>query len=101
MNQCVLQVQARADLNGILQYLHIEAGKKVALKYAAAFDACFARLETFPGLGAPRPGLGTGVRISVVAPYLVFYEFDEATDVVTVLRIVHGRRKIVPRTLGH
>lgn len=69
----------------------------VALRYAAAFDACFARLETFPGLGAPRPELGAGVWLSSVSPYLIFSVSDESAKMVTVLRIFHERRKISGR----
>jgi hypothetical protein len=49
--------------------------------------------------GAPRPDLGPGVRIAVVTPYVVIYRHITAEDSVTVLRIVHGHRKIAAKLL--
>jgi plasmid stabilization system protein ParE len=54
-------------------YLAREAGILVAEKYDAAFRALLQRLADFPGIGAPRPALGEGVRICVISPYVVIY----------------------------
>ena len=40
-----------------------------------------------------------GVRIGIVPPYIVIYRYTEDNDIVTILRIVHGRRNIT-RTLA-
>jgi plasmid stabilization system protein ParE len=54
------------------------------------------RLTEFPDLGPPRPRLGRGVRIRIVAPSVAIYEHKN--DTVTVLRVLHGRRfQIDPR----
>jgi toxin ParE1/3/4 len=96
---CLVQAKAEADLAAILDDLEQRAGPATAVKYAKAFDACLERLSIFPGLGAPRRRLGTLTRLSIVSPYLVFYDYDEPGDTVTVLRILHGRRKITKRLL--
>jgi toxin ParE1/3/4 len=59
---------AITDQDEILGYLAREAGLVVAEKYDAAFRALLQRLADFPGIGAPRPALGDGVRIYVISP---------------------------------
>jgi toxin ParE1/3/4 len=54
------------------------------------------RLADFPGIGAPRPGLGDGIRIYVIDPYVVIYEGGQDSDTVIVHRVVHGHRDIKP-----
>ena len=64
------------------------------------FDALYRRLERFPESGAPRPALGRLVRIAIVSPYNIIHEYIEADDAVTIMRIVHGRRRITRRMLN-
>ena len=97
----IVKRQAEIDLDVLLDHLSDEAGSQVARKYAMAFDECLSKLSQFPGIGAPRPELGTMTRMSIVSPYLVFYDFDAGSDTVTVLRILHGRRNFTRQTLGH
>ncbi len=44
--------------------------------------------------GAARSLLRPKVRVGIVAPYVVVYEYNDAEEAVLVLRIVHGRRKL-------
>jgi plasmid stabilization system protein ParE len=83
----VLASRAQVDLDEILDYLELEAGRATALKYALAFDASLERLDSHPAIGTPRPDLGARVRMIVVSPYLLFYE--NAPEAV-----VDGRRDI-------
>jgi plasmid stabilization system protein ParE len=53
----------------------------------------------FPRSGSPRSVFGAGVRIGVMAPYVVFYEFQEDKDTVTLLRILHSKRNITQELL--
>ena len=92
MAQPVLSAGALADLDDLLDYLACEAGSRVAANYRRDLFHLFELLTDAPALGAPRPSLGRRVRVSVVAPYLVIYRLDGKTP--TVLRILHGRRKI-------
>jgi plasmid stabilization system protein ParE len=41
-----------------------------------------------------RPAIGEQIRIGIVSPYIVIYEHNPASDIVTNFRIVHGKRKI-------
>jgi plasmid stabilization system protein ParE len=63
----------------------------------ASADADLDRLAEFPDIGAPRPKLGSLTRVGIVLPYVAIYEHKE--DVVTVLRVLHGRRKITARLI--
>ena len=92
MTRVIVSAQADDDLAEILQYLTAEAGPRVALDYRERFRAFYRILSDHPDVGPARPGLGRRVRIGVVDPYLAIYRHDR--DAVTVLRIVHGRRRI-------
>jgi toxin ParE1/3/4 len=85
------------DFDEILDHLTREAGQAVASKYRRALLHLFDLLDDQPALGAPQRKLGRGVRMGVVAPYLVLYRYTG--DAVTVLRILHGKRRITPRLL--
>jgi len=92
MSQIIVSAHADADVAAILDHLTQTAGRLVADKYAQAFNAAYDRLIDFPRLGPMRPTLGSDARIWVVAPYVIVYDY--AGDRVTILRILHGRRKI-------
>jgi len=96
----VITDPADADSTEIIRDLTAKAGELVADRYEAEFDALYRRLERFPGSGSPRPALGRLVRIGVVSPYNVIHEYVEADDAVTILRIVHGRRRFTRRMLN-
>ncbi|MBN9087838.1 MAG: type II toxin-antitoxin system RelE/ParE family toxin [Reyranella sp.] len=61
-----------ADSRNILDTLIEVARQRVATAYLARFSSALNRLRLFPQSGAPRPNLGTGIRIAVVHPYLLF-----------------------------
>ncbi|ARN82750.1 type II toxin-antitoxin system RelE/ParE family toxin [Methylocystis bryophila] len=90
---------AQADATFIVSDLAQKAGLRCASEYAAAFDRLYLRLLKFPQSGAPRPALGNDVRIAVVRPYLVIYEYMVADDAVMILRLVQGRRRITRNLL--
>ena len=99
MARIVFTSLADADTAQIIGDLNKQAGANVADRYDADFDSLYRRLERFPDSGAPRPKLGAYVRIAVVSPYVIIYEHMDDDDVVTIMRLVHGRRKITRRTL--
>ena len=99
MARIIIAPEADADTDGIVAYLANNAGGRVAAKYANLFVQLYERLADFPGSGAPRPALGANIRIGIVSPYIVIYHHGEADNTVTVLRIVHGRRRISGRLL--
>ncbi len=99
MARVVITSFADADTAKVINDLNKQAGADVADRYDADFDNLYQRLAQFPDSGSPRPKLGAYVRISVVSPYVVIYEHVEDDDVVMIMRIVHGRRKITRRLL--
>jgi toxin ParE1/3/4 len=72
----------------------------IAVKYNELFEKLYERLADHPGSGAPRPALDSHIRIGIVSPYIVIYRHNADDDTVTVLRIVHGRRRISGKLLG-
>jgi hypothetical protein len=52
-----------------------------------------------PIAARPAPELHGVSASELCPPYIVIYEYDRAKDVVTILRIVHGRRKITGKLL--
>ena len=94
MAQLVIAATADADTDGILADLATKAGRHTASRYLDRFEKLYDRLAEHPASGPRRPALGPHARIGIVASYVVVYEHSEADDIVTVLRIVHGRRKI-------
>ena len=99
MAHIVITSPADADAAHILAELGAMAGAKIAERYISDFDKLFVRLATYPQSGSPRAALGPHVRICIVSPYVVIYEHVDAGEVVTIMRIVHGRRKITRRLL--
>jgi plasmid stabilization system protein ParE len=92
MARVVVTAAAKHDVRRILSDLNERAGDRIAAKYAAELKAGYRRLGTSPQIGPPRPVLGPTTRIVIVLPYLVIYEYE--ADVVTVLRVLHGKRSI-------
>lgn len=74
------------------------AGFVTAERYTQRIEEVFDLLGTFPEAGAPRPEFGPGVRTKIIAPYVMFYVFDD--NRVDILRICHGKRRIT-RDLVH
>jgi toxin ParE1/3/4 len=94
MARLIVSDEARSDISTILGYLRREAGSPVALDYADGFGRAADLLAQFPGMGTPRAELGIGARSVMVKPYIVIYDYDAPEEVVTILRVVHGRRNI-------
>lgn len=99
MTRLVVTADAEKDTDTILSYLEREAGAAVAEKYGRQFRDRIAGLLEWPEIGVPRPLLGEAIRVAVVSPYLVIYEYSRADDTLTLLRILHGRRNITDRML--
>lgn len=99
MTRLVVTADAEADINDILDYLHKEAGTRIATSYGRKLAAIIERLVESPGIGAPRPALGPDVRIGIVPPYVLIYAFTAANDILTLLRVVHGERNITRRLI--
>ena len=90
----VIAQAASADQTDILIDLNTVAGLQTATKYRARLRAVYERLADHPASGPRRPALGPNIRIGVVTPYIVIYEYTASDDTVTILRIIHGRRDV-------
>ncbi len=91
---------ADSDTAEIISYLDAQAGRDVAARYIGAFEDVYDRLAAYPQSGSPRSTLGSEIRISVVAPFVIIYEYIEADDLVIILRVLHGHRKLSVRSLS-
>ena len=100
MARIVVTDTASADQAAILGYLHAEAGSRTVMKFRSLFSALYDRLADHPASGPRRPRLGADIRIGIVSPYIVIYRHTPEDDTVTVLRIVHGKRKITGKLLA-
>jgi toxin ParE1/3/4 len=100
MARVIIASSADADYAEIIADLAAKAGWRMAAKYDELFKRLYDRLADHPGSGAPRPALGQNIRIGNVSPYIVIYRNDDVSNTVTVLRIVHSRRRISGRMLG-
>ncbi len=99
MARVVITDPADADSTEIIRDLTAKAGELVADRYEAELDVLYRRLATFPESGSPRPKLGRFIRIGLVSPYAVIYRHVPDDDLVAVIRILHGRRRITRHTL--
>jgi toxin ParE1/3/4 len=95
----IVTPSADTDIAEIIAYLDAKAGYGVAAKYNASFEQLYDNLADSPDGGAPRPKIGSNIRIAVVSPYVVIYRHTEADGIVRVLRIVHGSRRITGKLL--
>jgi toxin ParE1/3/4 len=100
MARVVIASSADADYAEVITDLAAKAGWRTAAKYDELFERLYDRLADHPGSGASRPALGQNIRIGIVSPYIVVYRNDDVSNTVTVLRIVHGRRRISGRMIG-
>jgi toxin ParE1/3/4 len=100
MARVVIASSADADYAEIITDLAAKAGWRTATRYDELFERLYDRLAGHPHSGTPRPALGQNIRIGIVTPFIVIYRNDEDSDTVTVLRIVHGRRRITGRMIG-
>jgi toxin ParE1/3/4 len=100
MARVVIAPSADADTDFVLADLASKAGRRVSAKYDNLFDKLYERLAAHPAIGAVRRRIGKDIRIGIVSPYIVIYRYTADSDTVTVLRIVHGRRRITGKLLS-
>ena len=100
MTRVVISASADADSAAILRDLYGKAGNRTVIKYRILLRQLYDRLAEYPESGVTRPVLGPNIRIGIVLPYIVIYEHVRATNLVTILRIVHGHRKISGKLLS-
>jgi len=99
MAHVVVTDAASFDQAGILTDLHDKAGITTVVKFRLLFKELYDLLARHPEIGALRPALGAGIRIGIVPPYVVFYRYDRGGDIVRILRLLHGRRRVTRASL--
>lgn len=99
MTRLVVTANAESDTSDILDYLQQEAGSRVAEDFGRRFRIAIERFVDLPETGSPRPLLGGNIRVSIVFPYILIYEYVREDDTVTLLRVLHGRRNITRRSV--
>lgn len=85
--------RAEEDLIAIWLYV-AERNAAAADRLLDRFEARFELLATQPRSGPLRTDLGSGIRQVIVGEYLAFYTI--AAGEISVLRVLHGRRHIIP-----
>ena len=95
----IITAPADADMADILADLAAVAGFPVANTYNRRFESLYERLADYPDSCPLRPKLGAHIRLGVVLPYHVFYRHIEGDDTVSILRVIHGRRKTTRKLL--
>jgi len=99
VTRLIVTSNAQRDMACILAYLEHEANPIVAEEFGRDVRRAVLRLVQFPDSGAPRPELGTDVRVVVVYPYLLLYEHQPRHADLTLLRVLHGKATITAEIL--
>jgi plasmid stabilization system protein ParE len=99
MTRVIVTELADADTAEILADITREAGYRAAEKYNLRIESLYDRLAEHPDSYEARPKLGAHIRVGVVVPYLVIYRHAAGEDTVSIVRVVHGRRKITRKLL--
>ena len=94
MTTRIIRAQARLDIFDILDHLELEAGAATATKFGRSFKMAIDFIVQHPRAAQTRPRLGARVRFGIVQPYNIVYAYNSETDEVTILRVLHGRRRI-------
>ncbi len=94
MAKVMITSTADADVEEILDYLADDAGISTITKYAQGFDEPYEHLALYPESCPRRPRLDPAARTAIVSPYVVLYTYTMADDTVTIVRVVHGHRRI-------
>ena len=100
MARIIVTESASVDEAAILNDLNTKAGLQTVVKFRTLFRNLYDRLGDHPDIGAPRPAFGQNIRIGIVSPYIIIYRHSAEDDTVTMLRIVHGRRRITGKLLA-
>jgi plasmid stabilization system protein ParE len=95
-----LSQAAQEDFEEVIDRLREISSRGVAAKYAEQIRAKINLLADFPGAGTPRMALGLETRVASVEPYLIFYDGGPQSEVMHVLRILHGHRDITPELIA-
>ena len=93
MTRVVYATKARRDVIRIVEKIAVE-DPNAATKFARRLEHHCSLLARTPAMGRKRPDVGTGVRSLIQGSYLVFYRWSIDDDLVEILHVRHGRRRL-------
>lgn len=88
--------RARRDLIALWSYI-ADHNRAAADRVYLRLEARIKVLEEFPEIGPLRPDIAPDARVLVERPYLILYRI--ISDLVQIVRILHGARRISPAML--
>ncbi|MBX9590692.1 MAG: type II toxin-antitoxin system RelE/ParE family toxin [Hyphomonadaceae bacterium] len=95
MARIIVSPQAEHDLAQIVDEISDTAGPAVAGNLLGRIVAVIDKLALVPNAsGRLVPALGKEIRCHAIGSYNVYLRYDEAADVLLVVRVLHGRRNI-------
>lgn len=83
---------ALSDLDDILEYIGSYTGQGAASTKRRILEV-ISQLKRFPRIGTPTDDPNIRMLVASPYPYLIFYECDDATNVVIIHHICHARRE--------
>ncbi len=92
ISQVILTLQAKEDLQDILQYTEQTWGASQRRRYASLLAKAIKSLYITPLLGHKSVVLGRNYRILHMGKHLAVYKVEE--DVVTIVRVLHQNRDV-------
>ena len=101
MASVIVSPEAETDLEGILRHVAEQAGATIAGRYVEGMLATIESLAVIPeASGRPVPKLGRGLRCHPIGKYNVYLRYDSVGDVLSAVRVLHGRRRITRKVFG-
>lgn len=85
-----------SDLASIADYLELVSDASLTKKILARFYHLFTLLAHWPDIGRAHKELTGNPRSFTIRPWIVFYEQATNLESVRILRVLDGRRDIVP-----
>ena len=93
MTAVIFRQAARRDLRKITTFIARDNPARARTFVQELLDLCQS-LDDMPRRGKPRNDLAEGLLMLVHGKYLIFYDYDEVSDVVNILRVVQGARPL-------
>ena len=96
MTRVVVSPEAERDLRDLLDRIADAVGERTAESYVDRLVTVVERLARIPrASGRPVPQLGEGLRCHPFGNYNLYLRYEEPTDILFLVRVLHGRRNIV------
>ena len=95
MPEVIVSPQAEADLLKLSTRIASAAGAETAERFIDKIVVIVRKLAAVPrAAGHPVPQLGRGLRCHAIGKYNAYIRFDDKSDILYLVRVLHGRRNI-------